>query len=270
MALTILAILAFLVVALAMNKAKKEHNNHKVDHHIKNPPKPIRPLLAEKQHVKVNDKKIQNPAAVTTVDADTSHNDSGPSVIGKSYRINYRDSSGNDTERVITIQKLKRSYGSTYIEAFCHLRNEVRTFALDSVKTYIVDTDTGELVDPEILSWNHVKRIIPAEKAKQALFLEISEKVEGWVVHDPYDDISTKQKRKELGLVAYNMHRDAYCAAIDRTVEKGYGVLCIFLGGKYQVPKGSKNKDLIDIYAVDLSTDIGVSKANWLYNLCNS
>jgi len=53
---------------------------------------------------------------------------------GAQYRISYQSESGRITERTIDIIRTSYSYGGTgYLRAFCHLRNEERTFRTDRV-----------------------------------------------------------------------------------------------------------------------------------------
>jgi len=51
-------------------------------------------------------------------------------------RIVYRDQAGEYTERVIDVQSMYRKQrdGRLYISAYCWLRNEQRTFAIDGVR----------------------------------------------------------------------------------------------------------------------------------------
>jgi hypothetical protein len=52
------------------------------------------------------------------------------------YRLKYKDADGTLTEREIEIKALRRGDkpSNTYIHAFCHLANDVRTFRLDRVR----------------------------------------------------------------------------------------------------------------------------------------
>lgn len=60
--------------------------------------------------------------------------------------IDYHDSEGNITNRNISVKYLYKDNGYTYIRAFCHLRNELRTFRIDNIiKMYI---DKAEIPEP--------------------------------------------------------------------------------------------------------------------------
>ncbi len=53
---------------------------------------------------------------------------------GGRYRIRYRSDLGQETERVIDVLGVDPgAYGGGYVRAFCHLRDEERTFRLDRV-----------------------------------------------------------------------------------------------------------------------------------------
>jgi uncharacterized membrane protein len=69
----------------------------------------------------------------------------------KRYFIEYQDVDGNITNRVITIKSIRREGYKVYIKAYCHLRDEKRTFLRDRIIGDIVDADTGEIVNKEAL-----------------------------------------------------------------------------------------------------------------------
>ena len=54
--------------------------------------------------------------------------------VGKSYRILYQSESGRATERTIDLLRVSQAYdGRVFLKAYCHLRNEERTFRMDRV-----------------------------------------------------------------------------------------------------------------------------------------
>ena len=63
----------------------------------------------------------------------------------KDYRIEYCDRAGNITERNITINQFYRyengnnSWWNLYLKAFCHLRNEDRTFHVQSIEHLFIE-----------------------------------------------------------------------------------------------------------------------------------
>lgn len=59
--------------------------------------------------------------------------------IGRRYLIEYTDSSGNDSQREITV----RSIDGIMVKAVCDRRRQVRTFRADRM-SIVIDTDTGE------------------------------------------------------------------------------------------------------------------------------
>ena len=75
------------------------------------------------------------------------------------YQIDYQNRKFEVTTRIITIKKIYRKNNINYIRAFCHLRDEYRTFKLDSIIGYITDIETGEMLDPALL--NPLKKTIP-------------------------------------------------------------------------------------------------------------
>ena len=51
-------------------------------------------------------------------------------IVGKSYKITYRDRSTVKTERIVDIRERK----GKYITAYCHLRKAARTFKRSRIK----------------------------------------------------------------------------------------------------------------------------------------
>jgi hypothetical protein len=70
---------------------------------------------------------------------------------GGTFLILYQDIDDNVTSRKITIKKIQQEGRAVYIKAYCHLRKENRTFRRDRIIGDITDTDTGEVLSPEIL-----------------------------------------------------------------------------------------------------------------------
>lgn len=70
--------------------------------------------------------------------------------------ISYVDLKGSKTERDIIVKK----YNSRYIQAFCLLRREQRTFKIGSIVS-CYDSNTGEVIDDikEYLKSNGIKKI---------------------------------------------------------------------------------------------------------------
>jgi len=63
-----------------------------------------------------------------------------PPPTGRRVRIQYIDASWRRTERVIEpLRTFRGRLGETYIEAFCHLRGERRTFRLDRIASWVVE-----------------------------------------------------------------------------------------------------------------------------------
>ena len=64
-----------------------------------------------------------------------------------SCQIVYVDSKGAGSERQITCSKLDGYGAVTHIQAYCHSREQPRTFKIENIRE-LVDLSTGELVDP--------------------------------------------------------------------------------------------------------------------------
>ena len=71
-------------------------------------------------------------------------------AVKASLQIRYSDYNGGKTDRRIDATRYIPEGG--YIEAWCHLRNEQRTFRVDRIQE-AVDIDTGEIVTTRIKSF---------------------------------------------------------------------------------------------------------------------
>lgn len=73
-------------------------------------------------------------------------------------QFGYTDNDGNYSYRTVDIKKLD----SEYLEAFCHKRQDMRTFRLDRMHNEIVDVSTGEILSKS--EWLKYKRAIKSKK----------------------------------------------------------------------------------------------------------
>lgn len=69
--------------------------------------------------------------------------------VGGSFEIDYVNSEGIESKRIIDIRKFVANLADGYVQAFCHERKMVRTFKYGSIKG-LVDLETGEVVSPEL------------------------------------------------------------------------------------------------------------------------
>lgn len=185
---------------------------------------------------------------------------------GETYRIDYMDRSDEITSRIITINNIYRENNITYIKAFCHLRNEERTFRLERITGYITNTSTGEILDPDELNPLKIKTTIPVETAKSSIHLEISKHNGDWFIHHPNENVSTQIDRAKLSLTAYQRQIDAYRTAISKTIDSGADTLILYMHGKYRPPTSQESPGII-INQIDISTLDGIAKKKWLGSL---
>jgi predicted DNA-binding transcriptional regulator YafY len=108
-----------------------------------------------------------SPTAVVTVSDDSGDINEGSDDILLSigitysedprYKINYIDGFGDKSERIIRPIKIMREpCGEFYIDAYCELRNDMRTFRSSRIEHPIVDIETGEVVNLENLPFMQV------------------------------------------------------------------------------------------------------------------
>lgn len=185
---------------------------------------------------------------------------SGQIGIGATYQIDYRTAQGELTSRTITINSITRDHRTTYINAYCHLRNEDRTFHLDRIIGYITDNNTGEILDPNILSPLKKTIIVPTDIIKSAIHLEIAEHDGSWFLYHPRCKCSKKSDREKLALTSYRYQIDAYKTAINRTIESSANTLLLYFYGKYVPYKIPENASKINIIMIDTSTMDGMAK----------
>ncbi len=69
------------------------------------------------------------------------------SLSGLSLVLEYENAKGERSQRVVTCKQLSIQAETTYLKAFCHHRQSVRTFRLDRIVD-IFDPQTGESLSP--------------------------------------------------------------------------------------------------------------------------
>lgn len=182
--------------------------------------------------------------------------------IHRTFMINYRDGDGVMTEREITIKRIYRKNYRDYIEAYCHFRQDRRTFKLENIDGYLIDTDTGEMIDPDALSPLKAQQnqAISGDVLNDALFLQITETADGWVLHHPKEKVTRKEDRKKREITLYQNKIDCYRSAVRLANERETKVLCIFQHGNYRPKPPPKGAEYIKIIYVDLYATEGLAK----------
>lgn len=66
-------------------------------------------------------------------------------IKDKELILNYIDSKGNNSERIITLKSIKRVLDDYLLEGFCHKKQSNRSFKLSKIKL-LVDNSTGEVI----------------------------------------------------------------------------------------------------------------------------
>ncbi len=70
---------------------------------------------------------------------------SNPKSISANLKLNYEDSRGDSSERIVDVKECDTNNPAGYLIGFCHLRNAIRTFRMDRIKKAI-DIETGEVI----------------------------------------------------------------------------------------------------------------------------
>jgi WYL domain len=188
-------------------------------------------------------------------------------LTGETYSITYRDADGDCTDRDITIKRVWRENHTTYIKAYCHLRYDERTFSLNRIQGYLINTGTGEAIDPEELNPLKRKTVITEEDNRDALHLQISDTADGWVVHHPSESVSRREDRKKREVTLYKRKIDAYRTAFRLAGECDEHMLCLYQHGNYRPKPPPDNADEIRVVYIDLQTPEGRLKMKRLQSL---
>lgn len=62
------------------------------------------------------------------------------------YRFSYRDSELNYTQRTVNVSHIAEQGHQTYLEGYCELRQDIRTFQTDRIRGKLTDMETGEVI----------------------------------------------------------------------------------------------------------------------------
>lgn len=65
--------------------------------------------------------------------------------------LNYKDFNGNPSQRAVSPQRLIYYRDNWYLDAYCHLRGELRSFALARITTLETSATTAKAISPEQL-----------------------------------------------------------------------------------------------------------------------
>jgi hypothetical protein len=82
-------------------------------------------------------------------------------TLPRTFVFDYRDSHGNETSRVVTVDAISQSGEKTYLEGLCHTYNEARTFRTDNIIGKLTDRSTGEIIA--------VKRLLGDVRARKEM-----------------------------------------------------------------------------------------------------
>lgn len=102
-------------------------------------------VVKPKLHERFSGIELAVPEFDDTDDADPV--DTIETVGGLSVIIEYSDSRGNSSQRLITCRKMVVRAGKDYINAYCHHRGAPRSFRIDRI-TDVFDAKTGESLSP--------------------------------------------------------------------------------------------------------------------------
>ena len=91
------------------------------------------------------------------------------------------------TQRILSPQRIVSYRDNWYLDAWCHLRNALRTFSLDTLRDAHVSGDTAKDIDAATLDLHLASGYgIFAGAATQHATLRFSPSVAGWVEHEQW------------------------------------------------------------------------------------
>jgi proteasome accessory factor C len=113
---------------------------------------------------------------------------SGATVQRKKIRIDYYNKGRNQTDtRTVSPQRLIHYRDNWYLDAWCHTRNALRTFALDSIiKARILDDKSDDIEEQKLNQYFASAYGIFSGKADNTAILLFSEKIARWVSREQW------------------------------------------------------------------------------------
>ena len=90
--------------------------------------------------------------------------------VGGSFEIEYVNTEGIQSRRVIDVRKFVANLSDGYVQAFCHERKMVRTFKYQSIMG-LVDLETGEVVEPALFRRHLQDRYDEAPERQMDVFI---------------------------------------------------------------------------------------------------
>ena len=110
----------------------------------------------------------------------------GATMQRKRLKLSYLNRSRNETsEREVSPQQLVHYRDNWYLDAWCHEREDLRTFALDAIKGARVLEQAALEVNPDKMHEHYESAYgIFSGKANQTASLVFSEKIARWVSHE--------------------------------------------------------------------------------------
>lgn len=112
----------------------------------------------------------------------------GATIQQKQLEISYYNRSRNESsQRKISPQRLVHYRDNWYLDAWCHSRNALRTFALDAIEKAHLTDQVGKAIDDEVLDKHFGSSYgIFSGKADNTAVLLFSEKMARWVSQEQW------------------------------------------------------------------------------------
>jgi hypothetical protein len=107
--------------------------------------------------------------------------------VGGSFEIEYVNTEGIGSRRVIDVRKFVTNLSDGYVQAFCHERKMVRTFKYQSIMG-LVDLETGEVVEPSLFRRRLQERYEEAPERQMDFFIREMKPIVDVLVYIAYCD----------------------------------------------------------------------------------
>jgi uncharacterized tellurite resistance protein B-like protein len=156
-----------------------------------------------------------------------------PVNIRVTLKLNYRDSAGNITERIVDVKECETTGNQGHLIGFCRMRGAIRTFRIDRIIS-VIDLDTGEVI-PALQQWVTDKYKHSATYSIDQLFADSYDTIRLLLYVANLDGRFSKQERELLRQFCINKAGNADISQsdldrafkyVDRPSKQAFKLLC--------------------------------------------
>ncbi len=132
---------------------------------------------------------------------------------GKKLKLTYQSrNSEQGTERLVSPQRFTSYKNAWYLDAYCHLRNDIRLFALENILSCEVDIEPSKTLAQNTLRNHYAKTYgLFAGEATHTAKIEFNTALAPWVKHEHWHSDQTIEQLDErhiLMTIPYNQTQE--------------------------------------------------------------